>query len=125
MTTLPTTTAVRMPRQSTQTALGPVQPMALAQSGPAGGTMTANDVFRVLRANLWLIIFSLILFGILGVVANQLLLKYYPRFTAVGFIRVELPRFMSLEREESGVPEVGPMGILSKTQAQLLRQSTL
>jgi len=114
-----------MPRQSTQTALGPVQPMALAQSGPAGGTMTANDVFRVLRANLWLIIFSLILFGILGVVANQLLLKYYPRFTAVGFIRVELPRFMSLEREESGVPEVGPMGILSKTQAQLLRQSTL
>jgi len=127
MTTLPTTTAIRMPRQPTPTALAAPQQMGLstAAATPAAGTMTANDVMRVLRANFWLIILSLIIFGILGVVANQLLLKFYPRFTAVGFIRVELPRLIDIDRKESEIPDVGPLGIMSKTQAQLLRQSTL
>ncbi|MDW8262023.1 MAG: polysaccharide biosynthesis tyrosine autokinase [Phycisphaerales bacterium] len=128
MTTLPTTTAVRVPRPAAQTALGLPQAAVLAPPGmPASaGTMTANDILRVLRANAWLIILSLVVSAIIGLIAWRLLLKYYPRYTAVGFVRVETPRtFVRIDNEEREIPDVGPLGIMARTQAQLLQNPTL
>lgn len=130
MTTLPTTTAaVRVPRAAAPSVLSIPQPGALAPAGAAGqqGGMTANDILRVLRANIWLIIAFLILGGIAGVAAYWVLNKYYPRFTAVGFVRVDPPRMIdptgSAQQEET--IEVGQIGVLAKTQAQLLSNPVL
>lgn len=128
MTTLPqTTAAVRVPRTATQTPLAIPQPGALAPAGGATqqGGMTAADIMRVLRANLWLIIGMLVLGAIAGVVAHYLLLAYYPRYTAVGFLRVNLPRTVDPTRTQDESFEAPQISILAKTQASLLSNSAL
>jgi len=61
MTTLPTTTPMRLPR--------PVAQTPLALGGPVGAQqassfqMTGADVWRVIRSNIWLIIGLLVLSG--------------------------------------------------------------
>jgi len=65
MTTLPTTTPMRLPRpvpQQTPLALG--GPVAAQPGG--GFQMTGADVWRVIRSNLWLIVAMLIISGIGG-----------------------------------------------------------
>lgn len=129
MTTLPTTTtAVRMPRSGPGSqALAMPQPSVLAPAtASTGGAMTAGDVVRVLRANFWMILIFLVVSAVLGFLANRWLLSNFPKYTAVGFIKVEPPRaFFSLDKLESDMPDVGPLGIMTRTQAQLLRQPTL
>jgi capsular exopolysaccharide synthesis family protein len=90
MTTLPTT-SIRYPRPA------PGVPAVHAPAGPSplspqpGAALTTSDVIRVLRSNLWLIILSVIVFGGLGVAANWYLGKYYPKYTARGWVQVSVP----------------------------------
>src|SRR5438876_8861619 len=88
MTTLPQMSSLRLPRvaQPTQLSVPSQFQMVGAQSA---SRMTGADVWRVIRANLWLIVVMLIVMGGLGFAANQYLAGHYPRYTATGLIRVE------------------------------------
>src|SRR4249920_2549485 len=92
MTTLPTTTRIQLPRPAGNGALAmPGAPAA----APATG-MTAGDVWRVLRANAWLITSAVVLGGIIGFFANMYLAKNYSRFTATGWVQISEKRVGSL-----------------------------
>src|SRR5688500_18249925 len=96
MTTLPQTTNIRLPRP---VGLGPMAgaggPMGLAahaQHAPAAPVgMSGGDVWRVIRANVWLIILSLVAAAIVGAGMYLYLASFHPRFTAVGYVQVAPP----------------------------------
>ncbi|HUB26936.1 MAG TPA: polysaccharide biosynthesis tyrosine autokinase [Tepidisphaeraceae bacterium] len=94
MTTLPQT-SFRLPRpqsaaQSLAVAAGQPPAGFIAQSNPTY-QMTGADVWRVLRANMWLILGFLIVSGVGGYVVNGLLAKYRPKYTSVGIVAVSAP----------------------------------
>src|SRR4051794_12859048 len=95
MTTLPQTTNVRLPRP---------MPGGMQLAGPAGGggglahavapatQQGASEIWRVIRGHIWMIVIvSCFLAPAAGYGANYLLAKYYPRYTAAGFIQVQPP----------------------------------
>src|SRR5688572_5367168 len=93
MTTLPQTTPLRLPRPAgggAMTIPGGAPAMAGSQMGAAGGGMTAGDVWRVIRSNIWLIILFLIVGGVAGYFVNRHLERYYSRYTATGYIQVNV-----------------------------------
>lgn len=90
MTTLPQTTTVRVPRTAGPSQLmmpGPGYPVA--QAALPTGQMTGADVWRVIRANVWLILGAVVVFAVLGVVMNFWLAKFHARYTATGLIQVQ------------------------------------
>ncbi len=127
MTTLPQTSGVRLPRP-----VGvPSSAMAGAIGGghaPAtgiGGGMTPADIWRVIRANMLLIIISVVGSIILGFVLNSLLLKYYSRYTATGLIAIDLRgRFNPLEKQSDYVDTSG-LPIEQRTQSSILTSDSL
>src|SRR5262249_21242984 len=89
MTTLPQTTTTRLSRPIGQGAISVAGPIHPHQPQPSGGTgMTAGDVWRVIRANTWMLICGVILSGLIGVGAFYLLNKYCARYTARGSIQI-------------------------------------
>ena len=83
MTTVPTTTPMRLPRpvpQQTPLALG--GPVAAQPGG--GFQMTGADVWRVIRSNLWLIVAMLIISGIGGYGIFRFLDAKFQNYTAYG-----------------------------------------
>src|SRR5215213_7531707 len=94
MTTLPTTTPMRLPR--------PVAQAPLALPGPAhvqpgsGFQMTGADVWRVIRSNIWLILGMFILSGVVGFGLFKYLDRYYASYTASGYCQVNNPQFIDL-----------------------------
>ncbi len=127
MTTLPQTTTVRVPRATGPSALmvpgmgipqGPVQPMAAQMSGA--------DVWRVIRANMMLIICTVAVFLLLGIVAYFWLAKYHPRYTAVGLIEVQPQVIIDPLLSGSGRPlDRNAIELEQRTQAQLLKHDSL
>src|SRR5437763_403743 len=90
MTTLPQTTTTRMPRSVGQ---GPItMPAVHAPAAQAAAGMTAGDVWRVIRANTWLIIGGLIVSAIIGYGLNWVLNRYAARYTARGYVQINLTR---------------------------------
>jgi succinoglycan biosynthesis transport protein ExoP len=124
MTTLPQTTQVRVPQplayQPTAAAPAAAMPAVAAQ-----GQMTPADVWRVLRANMWLIGIFLFVFVVGGVALNQIWLKYWPQYTPRGYLMVETayqPDLGSPMQYE--MPEQRLVAEL-RTQAELLRSNRL
>src|SRR5262245_35564355 len=92
MTTLPQTTNVRLPRPvSGPMQLAPGQHGALATSqGGSGQPPQTNEMWRVLRSHIWLILITVFLIApAAGVGANFYLSRYYPKYTAAGFVQVQ------------------------------------
>ncbi|HZN69394.1 MAG TPA: polysaccharide biosynthesis tyrosine autokinase [Tepidisphaeraceae bacterium] len=97
MTSLPQTAPIRLPRPSGQfpgqqhIAMpahlnGAANSPHLAVGGPQ---LTPADIWRVIRSNLWLIILSLVLFGLGGYAVNNYVLRpHYSRYTSTGLARV-------------------------------------
>ncbi len=89
MTTLPQTTPMRLPRPVAPSQLA--MPVGVAPAVHAGANpMTGGDIWRMLRANAWLIGIIVGSMLALGVVANTWLASKHPRFTATGLIQVHL-----------------------------------
>src|SRR4051794_13159549 len=90
MTTLPQTTNVRLPRPSSgaiqlagQHALAAPREAAAQQAG-------ASEVWRIIRSHIWMIlIVTCIIAPVAGYGVNYFLGKYYPKYTAVGWIEVK------------------------------------
>jgi uncharacterized protein involved in exopolysaccharide biosynthesis len=91
---------------------------AAAQAG-----MSAGDVWRVLRANGWLIAATLVLSAVLGLGANYLLNKYFQRYTATGMLQITDQRPPDpLDKSRQYIEmDTTRMAFLQRTQAQMLR----
>ena len=96
MTTLPQMTSLRLPRATGAPAGAPMAIPTMGMGPVAAPKMSGADVWRVIRGNLWLIITMLLVMSVLGYVGNEYyLIKYYPRYTATGWIQVQ-PAFASV-----------------------------
>ena len=105
MTTLPQTSPMRLPRPASSHlaipnagATGASQPVH-----PAGNALTAQDVWRVIRANLWLIIGLLVLSSVGGYALNQWLLTHYPRYTSTILLSVRPVQDIPYVGTEEGI----------------------
>src|SRR5438034_765525 len=124
MTTLPTTTPMRLPR--------PVAQTPLALGGPVGAQqassfqMTGADVWRVIRSNIWLIIGLLVLSGAGGFGVYKYLDRYYSSYTAYGICQINPPeRFHVRMEDQPQTTDVTALALDQRTQAQLLKQEAL
>lgn len=97
MTTLPQTSPIRLPRTGPggqmPGQLGPIQAQAhpVFPMGPQAGAaqMGPAEVWRVIRSNLWLILFTLVLFGVGGYLVNRYILKpYFSRYQSTALLRI-------------------------------------
>jgi non-specific protein-tyrosine kinase len=73
--------------------LGPMPALGhpMFPAGPHAGSpqMGAADILRVVRANIWLILVTLILFGVGGYLVNRfILLPHYSRYQSTALLRV-------------------------------------
>jgi len=126
MTTLPQTTSIRLPRPAAGGQLaGPVGGYPVLGGQPTGSQMTAADVFRVLRAHLWLILLTVTGFGVLGYFANGWLMKNYPTFTAIGLVQVQTRTDFNPLSQHETVMDQRALEVEQRTEARLLKQDTL
>lgn len=127
MTTLPQTTHPRLPRPRALAA--PTGNGALSAGPAAAATagMTPADVWRVIRANLILIIASLVIALVVGFVANWLLAKYAPKYTATGYVQVQQPTVYNpvTQRSEPLGSAFDTLIVEQRTQSSLLRSDSL
>ena len=128
MTTLPQTTAIRLPRPAGQMQLASANggtPM-MGSAGGGSAAMSGGDVWRVIRTNIWLILFMLVFSGGAGWGVNEFLGKKYPHFTTAGYIGVQpntIDPLIRKSNDQGGDPAV--VTLEQKTQAALLRSDTL
>src|SRR5580658_2331396 len=124
MTTLPQTTPIRLPRPAGGS------PLAVPNAGPAavgggGFQMTGADVWRVIRANLWLVMLLVVIGGVAGFFFNGYLEKNYAIFTATGYIRIlPLQQIDPLHPVAAGT-EPQSLLVEQKTEAQLIHSDGL
>jgi len=123
MTTLPQTTAIRMPRPQ-----GPIQGGTASTSlalSASGAGMTLSDITRVLRTNVWLIVGMLFASIAIGLVSNKLLEQKMPRYTAGGSIQIVNPQpLLSQGNSVSQNSDVN-LSVDQKTQAAMLQDDSL
>jgi capsular exopolysaccharide synthesis family protein len=95
--------------------MGPVQP-----AHAAANAMTIQDVWRVIRANLWLIVAFFVLSAVGGYLLNQWLLTHYPRFTSTILIQVRPVQDIPYVGDESGIrySEAAPQNTELEQQSQ-------
>lgn len=126
MTTLPQTTAIRLPRQGTQNQLAP-QAQALPVMGGGGGVsgaMSGSDVWRIIRNNIWLILFMLALSTVAGYFIHYFLAQRFPRYTSSGLIEVRTVMDDPMHPSRTGDDQTLLL-IEQKTQAQYLMSESL
>ena len=124
MTTLPQTTPMRLPRPAGgATAVAPVMGPQVA----AGvGGMTADDIWRVIRANLWLIMTILCASLIIGYVVNRVLERYMPRYSATGMVSIHAPTSYNYQtRMNDPLSDFPGLTVEQRTQSMLIRNDSL
>src|SRR5687767_7356653 len=126
MTTLPTTTPIRLPRPAGATPLAIAAPVA---AQPAGSfQMSGADVWRVIRANIWLILIAIVLSLGLGWGLNIYLMAKHSQFRATGLVQVNPPVSMGdviAGRTGRGVGDVSMINLAQRTQGWLPKQESL
>lgn len=130
MTTLPQTTTMRLPRPNGAQVLAHpgAGPSIAIGGGQAGFQMTGGDVWRVIRANIWLIIGMVMLSGIAGVGLYIWLAHSHPKFTATGLQRIDPPVPITLKQTDRAFIDTTnreTVALEQRTQAQLLKQDQL
>ncbi len=123
MTTLPTTTPIRLPRPAGAAPLA--LPSSLGGSSGPSVTMTGSDALRVIRTNFWWIFIVVAIAAVLGYVMNVYLLRYYASYTASGFTQINPPMNMSLLSSAPISQDISTLAIDQRTQAALLKQEAL
>ncbi len=122
MTTLPTTTPMRLPRPA---GAGPLALAGPMQAQPQGGSqMTGADAWRVIRSNIWLILISLVLSAAIGFGLNMYLAKNFASYTSVGYVQINPPVTFSI-KDQPIVTDVSNINLDQRTQAALLKQDAL
>lgn len=131
MTTLPQNTPMRIPRGANAITIP-------GTGGPGGGGMmppmmpqpaaalTPGDLWRIFRANLWIIITLLILSAAAGYVVNKYWLdRYYRKYTATGFLRVQPGQQNNPITGVTQEVNLTAIEFEQRTQVQLLKHDSL
>ena len=93
-------------------------------AAPAGG-MTGSDVWRVIRANMLLIIIFLALSAVGGYFLNNFLLSHFPKYEAVGLVKIDPTIVLDLVKDRTN--EIGETRLISelRTHVQFLQHDSL
>ncbi|HEX8911140.1 MAG TPA: polysaccharide biosynthesis tyrosine autokinase, partial [Humisphaera sp.] len=124
MTTLPQTAPIRVPRpipasgQMVAHAPGPLGFAGDAARPPVAGGLTPADIWRVIRANMLLIIVALLLGSVTGWFVNSLLLRYAPKYKASGYLVVRSPNEMPEPMIRAVSASTEELSLLQRTHAQ-------
>jgi len=124
MTTLPQTSSVRLPRPNG----APVAALASVRAAPqhAGLGMTPADVYRLLRANVGLILGSVAVALIVGAGVNWFLARYFSRYTASGAVQVQpAVAYDPISRETVPLADFSTLSVEQRTNAMMLHSDTL
>jgi capsular exopolysaccharide synthesis family protein len=128
MTTLPQTTNVRLPRPASggiQIAQAGGGGLALGGGG-AGTGQGSNEIWRVIRAHIWMILLvTLVIAPAAGYGVNTLLARKYPRYTAAGYIQVQPQMTASTAVKGPEMADPSQVALEIRTQAQALRTDEL
>lgn len=122
MTTLPKTVTVRPPQAPASPA-----PALYSNSATAAAAfqMTPADVWRVLRANMWLVFLFLVGFGGLGFGVNWYWAKNWPRYTATGMLKIQTRHVLDPINDKTLDVTDTRLVTLQRTQASMLADETL
>ncbi|HEX4796514.1 MAG TPA: polysaccharide biosynthesis tyrosine autokinase [Humisphaera sp.] len=124
MTTLPQTSPMRAPRVGTNGHLA--MPVMHGPAPVPSHSMTGADVWRVIRANIWLILSTLVIAAIVGFLANMWLLARHSRYTSVGLLQVRTPGEIPHRLMQDGVgADPATLEIESRTHAKRLTHEAL
>jgi capsular exopolysaccharide synthesis family protein len=124
MTTLPQTTPIRLPRPGGSTPLAINAPSAGV--GTSASQMSAGDVWRVIRANLWLIFLFIVMSAVGGFYLNQYLERHFSVYTATGLVQIlPLQPVDPLHITASPGVDLQSLPIEEKTQSQILKSEGL
>ena len=128
MTTLPQTAPVRIQRATGPSHLAAPGQTLPGYGGPAAAAasqgITASDVWRVLRANLWLIVIMVMASAVAGYVVNSYLAKHYSRFTAGGLLRIQVPHEVPLPGKPDSVAGRDEIEIAQNTHQKAMMHET-
>jgi len=108
---------------STQLAVPTAAPTGAGGSN-AGFQMSAADVWRVIRANLWLILLFVVLGAVGGYYGNEYLARHYSKYTATGIVRIMPLQSMDLAHPNSGMDNQ-TLAIEQKTEARIIQSDGL
>src|SRR4051812_13854036 len=132
MTTLPQTTGIRLPRPTGAAPPAVAGGVHLAHPGGGGGGggaavagMSAADLWRVLRANVWLIGSLFVVACVVGYGVNWYLARYHSRFTSYAFIQVEPKQNTGLLLKDNPYIDWAGLQILQRTQVQYITSESL
>ena len=128
MTTLPSTTAIRLPREAQQpNHLAPNH--ALGPATPPQPALTGADAWRVIRGNIWWILLTTIASMAIGVALFWYVKQTNPKYRSVAFVLVNKPirinpvNSNSIDQAESGSDFNLP--VEQKTQTTMLTSEVL
>jgi capsular exopolysaccharide synthesis family protein len=127
MTTLPTTSNLRLPRgPGSGGPMMPTQPPMVNVGGGAVQALTPADIWRVIRGNLWLIAAIVVLAIAVGVGIYTYLLKNDPKYRSVGTLVVNRPYRINPtgNRDENAVDDF-VLVVEQRTQQQQLLSEAL
>jgi capsular exopolysaccharide synthesis family protein len=126
MTTLPQTTPIRLPRPAGPSQLAvPTAPAAAVASAGPSIQMTGADIWRVIRANLWLIALFVVASVVAGYYINGYLEKHFSRFTATGIVRISPLQQVDLTHPNQGAIDNQSLVIEQKTDAHMIQSDGL
>jgi succinoglycan biosynthesis transport protein ExoP len=122
MTTRPQTTPLRAPPPPAPP-IGAPHPAHIA--APLAGGMSGSDVWRVIRAHSLLIIIFLALSAVGGYFLNGFLLSHFPKYEAVGLVKVDPTIVLDLVKDRTN--ELGETRLISelRTHVQFLQHDSL
>ncbi|MDB5296305.1 MAG: hypothetical protein JWO31_2288 [Phycisphaerales bacterium] len=132
MTTLPQTAPIRVARPMQAGSItvhngGSIGPVGVGGGGfvPPQGGLTAADVLRVVRANLWLILLAVVAGGVGGYFANEYLKQNFPKYRASGLVVVRSPSEMPDPGKEAPRADTTEIALLQETHCQTLMHESL
>jgi capsular exopolysaccharide synthesis family protein len=121
---LPQTTNVRLPRPASggiQVAQQGGGGLAVGGGG-AGAGQGSNEIWRVIRAHIWMILLvTLVIAPAAGFGVNTLLARKYPRYTAAGYIQVQPQVAASSALRGPEMADPSQVALEIRTQAHALR----
>ena len=120
MTTLPQTTNPRLPQGSSPPA-GIVY-AAGPSPAPAGGAMLSGaDVWRIIRANLWLLVILVLIGGASGYGLHVLWVQNWPQYTATGLLQIRTEILKDPVKESADDMSDTRLATVLRTQQSLLQ----
>jgi capsular exopolysaccharide synthesis family protein len=125
MTTLPQTTTVRLPQNAVAGVPGGVYPPGAAINATSAFQMTGADVWRVIRANLWLIIILSLLGGTIGYLGYRWRLATHPSYTATGLLEIRTEILTDPVTDKIRDMSDTRITTLARTQAEMLKSADI